>query len=238
MKHSIKSLFFALLLGLRVLIPAIAEPGNELCKVDRYRIYDKTGFSFIWKSVQNGHQRTPIKIYVNSPSTVLGSFSNTNSSKLILMKGNSFWFFEQNSMSSAIRISPRQMLVGEAGAGDITRIVFNRLYRVEEFKKSNNTLEFYLLAIPGQGATYAKINLKTNQDFRPIIARCYTKQGVLLKTIIYSEYKNINGRELLTKFKIINAIDKQISIISLSNFRKEKLPDADFNKDFLPWLNL
>ncbi|MBN2534623.1 MAG: outer membrane lipoprotein-sorting protein [Spirochaetales bacterium] len=217
--------------------------GKEiLTKVDEYRNYLPENFSMDFTEYTDDGKKElyTIRVYVHNTQKVLCSFlsPSRNLGQYYLMLNNYFWFFEKG-MNSPIRISPRQMIMGSASSGDISRIVFSDLYSVTSITDNNEQLVLNLEALPNTGFTYEKMVLTINsKNYKAIKAECYSKTNILLKTINYLEYTFIKEKELLTRFEIINELTQEKSIVHLDNFAARKLPATYFNKDYMKFLNL
>lgn len=132
-------------------------------------------------------------------------------------------------MMSPIRITPREMLFGQASAGDITRIAFAGMYSIEKVKKTDGEYHLELKAIPNVGATYDLIDLLVNAaDGKPIQADCKGSSGTLMKTIVYDGFSSINGKMLLTGFTLKDSKTGDSCTVILDNFSKETYPESSF----------
>jgi len=210
-------------------------------KVDSYRNFSDNGFSFdfVVSEVQgNDTLKSTMRVYVKGTLKALCKYIKPEGmkGKFVLMDRDSFWFF-QLGMNAPTRISPRQMLMGQASSGDITRIIFSRIYSIESFSKTGRQYVLKLRAIPGRGATYEKMVLYVKKsNYQPVLARCYSRTGILLKTIYYTKFDIVQGRKLLTGFNIVNEMNHETSRIKLENFSTKTLPSRQFNKDTMRFL--
>ena len=207
-------------------------------KVDSFRIYSEDGFAFDMNVIDNEDESSLLRIYVNEYDESLCAYQGEDRGTYILLKDNSFWFYDSD-MNSPIRLSERQLLVGQASSGDITRIVFAELYDITNSEETENEYILYLTAKSNEGATYDSIKLYVNKEnLKPIKAECFSRTDIMLKTIYYKEFDKIDGRDLLTGFEIVNELSKESSYVNLSNFNEEKLPSNYFNKNYMRYLRL
>jgi hypothetical protein len=204
-----------------------------LARVDAYREFVDAGFSFDFTVIDGKGARSVMRVYLD------GNNRNNNSiakyleprrynRRIVLTLGNSFYMYD-HGMLAPIRITPREMLFGQAAAGDITRISFSFSYSVEQVELIDEQILLHLKAIPDRGATYDLIDLAVSvAGYRPLRAECKGASGTVMKSIEYTGFKRIDGRDLLTAFTITDSITKNMSVIELGNFRADTLPPSSF----------
>ena len=220
-------------------IPAFAQD-EELVMVDSYRLIEKDGFSFDFTlSEKNGDEASDYTMRVHvkdttGESAVCKYISPVKmKGRIVLVDGKKFWYLDQG-MRSPIRISSRQMLFGQASAGDITRIVFYNFYSISEKTEADDLIVLKLKALPQKGAIYNSIHLYVEPEtYKPVFAECFAKSGQLLKKIKYTDYGVYKGREVLTGMEISSADGNSINQIALLNFSSDKLDNRYFNKAFI-----
>jgi hypothetical protein len=209
-----------------------------LARVDAYREFSETGFSFDFTVTGEKGSRSVMRVYLDSANR-----SNTSIAKYleprrynrraVLALGNSFYIYDQG-MLAPVRITPREMLFGQAAAGDITRISFSFSYAVEQAAREGEQILVHLKALPDRGATYELVDLAVSAaDYRPLRAECKGASGTVMKLIEYTGFERINGRELLTAFTITDSATKNRSVIGLGNFRSDTLPPSSFSVEAL-----
>jgi len=207
------------------------EYARALAKADSYRAYDEAGFSYDFASIgEEGSSLMRVSVRLSGEEAALVRYLEPakRRGRLVLVRGNSFWLLDED-MKSPIRISPRQLLFGQASAGDVSRISFRSMYSVAGLSASGDGVVLHLAAKPGAGATYDLVDLSTDSDYRPIEAACKGHSGALLKTIRYERYQTVDGKELLAEFSIVDAVSGKTERARLSGFDRSMPPDSDFS---------
>ena len=231
-----KSWTFALAaLLLRCLaIPALGaqDARSVLASVDAFRSFGGSGYSYDFATTEEGGVNSLMRVSVRwgEAEAALVKYLEPAKQKgrFVLVRGNAFWLYEAG-MSSAIRISPRQILFGQASAGDVSRISFQSMYELAASEATEAGFRLRLKAKSGAGATYDLVDLITAEDYRPLSAECRGASGKLMKTIIYDGYEMVQGRKLLTSFSIRDEIEGKTTRVHLGNFASGALPDSAFS---------
>jgi outer membrane lipoprotein-sorting protein len=163
--------------------------------------------------------------------------------KLVLLSGGNMWFYDPASKAS-IRISPQQRLTGQASDGDVLTVNLGRDYSakilgeeaVQDADRVARTAWHLDLTASTADAMYARMEYWVEKGtFRPIKARFYSDSGRALKIAYYRRYESQLGAERPTETIIIDAVDVSlVTKIEYSDFRAEDVPDAWFQRDFLP----
>jgi hypothetical protein len=234
---AIKALALAARLAAAVLAavaPAAAqgteEDASALAKADSYRAFSESGFSFDFSSSGvegESLMRVSVKIGAEDAALVRYLEPAKRRGRLVLVRGGSFWLLDKD-MKSPIRISPRQLLFGQASAGDVSRIGFRSMYSVTGRSRSGDDIVLSLAARSGAGATYDLVELRTDSGYRPIEASCRGRSGALIKTIRYLKYERVAGKELLTEFEILDEASGKTERVRLSNFDAATPPESAF----------
>jgi len=207
---------------------------ERLRKADSYRLFQDRGFSFQYTLTDAG-EKSVMTVYLkdSNRSTVLSVYTEPAqlAGRRILVAGNTFWMLDKN-MREPIRISSRQMLFGQASAGDLTRLTFSDNYLIESGSKSDTSIILVLNAKIGAEVSYPKIILELrSDDSRPIKAELYAATGTHMMTIYYQRYGRIDGRVLLIAFKIINERNNAESLVELSRFSSQTVDDRFFTRE-------
>ncbi|MBN2352998.1 MAG: outer membrane lipoprotein-sorting protein [Spirochaetales bacterium] len=205
-----------------------------LSKADSYRLLTDRGFSFTY-TLTDADETSVMRVYLRDGdrSNVLSVYLSPPklSGRRILVQGNAFWMLDKN-MRDPIRISSRQMLFGQAAAGDITRLSFSDGYDVASCKTADGKSIMDLTAKEGAEVSYPKIILVvTTPDCRPVSAELYAASGVLMKTIRYESYGEFDGKTLLAGFKIVNALNRDESAVGLSDYSRDTLAGRFFSRE-------
>ncbi|HHU36866.1 MAG TPA: outer membrane lipoprotein-sorting protein [Treponema sp.] len=203
-----------------------------LKKVDSFRQFSSSGFSFDFAVTENNGTKSLMRVSLSNEnkdtSIVRYMEPKKYRRRIVLTLQNSFFIYDQGMMSP-IRITPREMLFGQASAGDITRIAFAGMYSIENIEKTDAVYHLELKGLPNAGATYDLIDLTVNAtDGKPIQADCKGSSGRLMKTIIYDGFRNIQGKDLLTAFTIKDSSTGETSTVLLDNFSTDTYPDSSF----------
>lgn len=203
-----------------------------LRKADAYREFSKSGFSFDFRVTESNGERSLMRVFLDSAGrdTSLVKYLEPRKyrRRVVLTVKNSFFVYDQGMMSP-IRITPREMLFGQASAGDITRIAFSGMYSIESIAEGEGAYELRLKAMPDKGATYDLIDLTVaSADCKPVRALCRASSGTLMKTITYDGFTAIGGRELLSSFTITDSANGDSCKVVLGNFSDATYPSSSF----------
>jgi hypothetical protein len=167
--------------------------------------------------------------------------------KLVLFHGTDLWFYDPAS-KAAVRISPQQRLLGQASEGDVLTANMARDYRAsllgpetlqDADRVSRNTWHLDMPAATPD-AIYGRIELWLEQDsYRPVKGKFYSDSGRLLKIAYYRKYQDALGAVRPTETILIDAVDASlVTTVGSSDFRFQDLPDAWFQRDYLPRLKV
>lgn len=226
--------FFALA---ALALPAAAQGSEDgdrsvLASLDSFRVYDEAGFSYDLATTgddgQTSKMRVSVRVKGEEAALVRYSEPIKQRGQSVLVRGNAFWLF-QPGMKNALRISPRQIIFGQASAGDISRISFGAMYSIDSRKEIGGAVEYRLKAKAGANATYDLVDLQADSDNKPMKALCRGKSGSLMKTIIYEKYETYNNRLILTEFSIVDEVNKKSERLRMSNFDAKIPPDSEFS---------
>jgi len=163
--------------------------------------------------------------------------------KLMLRNGNEIWFYDP-AASNSIRLSPQQRLLGQSSNGDVMTANFALDYHVrlvgsESIKDANKKTHqaFHLkMSAKNKSVTYAAADYWVDKvNFRPIKAKFYSSSKRLMKIVYYRRFKQNLGGMRPTEVLIIDGIDKKkITRMQLSNYQAITIPEAWFQRSYLP----
>jgi len=167
--------------------------------------------------------------------------------KRVLLDGRSFWFFDPTSQSS-VRISAQQRLVGQAAIGDVLTVNLAADYTAaitgtetidDAARQKRNTWHLELKAA-SDTAAYSRVEYWVEQGtFRPVKGKFYSDSGRLLKIIYYRNFTERLGTVRPAEAVIIDAVDSSLATIAtFSDSRAQDVPDAWFQRDYLPRLKI
>jgi outer membrane lipoprotein-sorting protein len=167
--------------------------------------------------------------------------------KLVLLDGSKMWFYDPASKAS-IRISPQQRLIGQASNGDVVSVNLARDYQasmggsetlLDADRQQRDCWHLDLVAATPE-AIYSRIEYWIEKSSNhPIKGKFYSDSGRLLKIAYYRKYENQLAGYRPTETIIIDAVDANlVTIMSMSDYRFQDVPDAWFQRDFLPHLRV
>lgn len=167
--------------------------------------------------------------------------------KLVLYAGSTLWFYDPAS-KAAVRISPQQRLTGQASNGDVLTINMQRDYRAamvgpealqDADRQSRNTWHLDLTA-SSPDAIYSRIEMWLEQGtHRMVKGKFYSDSGRLLKIAYYRKYIEQLGLQRPSETILIDAVDSSlVTTVGSSDMRPQEIPDAWFQRDYLPRLKI
>ena len=166
--------------------------------------------------------------------------------KMVLFKGTSMWFYDPSSKSS-VRISPQQRLIGLASNGDVVTVTLGRDYTstligtdtLQDADRVSRVSWHLDLRAANKDAVYSRIELWVERGtYRPVKGKYYSDSGRLLKIAYFHKYVEQLGAVRPSETVIIDAIDpNSVTTMTLSGYVAQDIPDAWFQRDFLPRLS-
>jgi outer membrane lipoprotein-sorting protein len=197
----------------------------------------RTVFVLFSKEDGAGHFRNLLQ-YVEPPR---------DAGKRVLLDGRSFWFFDPTSQTS-VRISAQQRLVGQAAIGDVLTVNLAADYTAtltatetidDAARQKRNTWHLDLKAA-NDTAAYSRVEYWVEQGtFRPVKGKFYSDSGRLLKIIYYRNFTERLGAVRPAEAVIIDAVDSTLATIAaFGDSRAQDVPDAWFQRDYLPRLQI
>jgi hypothetical protein len=165
--------------------------------------------------------------------------------KMVLLHGSNMWFYDPASKAS-IRISPQQRLIGQASDGDVVTADLARDYTaklvasesLQDADRKERRCWHLDLAAAEPEAIYSRIEYWIERDTdRPVKGKYYSDSGRLLKIAYFHAYQEQLGSVRPTETIIIDAVDANlVTTMTTSDYRYQEIPDAWFQRDFLPRL--
>jgi hypothetical protein len=141
-----------------------------------------------------------------------------------------------------MKITPLQRLSGSVSFVDIARLNWAADYSIDSFEavkltKDKNEVAYLLhLHAISPDISYRKINLWVDKNNkRPIKADIFLSSEKLYKTILFTKYQTIAGKEINTQIEFTDHFNKERkSVIDFSKLQPEKnLPEDYFIKEKL-----
>ena len=167
--------------------------------------------------------------------------------KLVLFNGTSLWFYDPAS-KAAVRISPQQRLTGQASNGDVLTVNLQKDYKatiigpetLQDADRQARTTWHLDLTAATPDAIYSRMELWLEQGtYRMVKGKFYSDSGRLLKIAYYRRYQEQLGVLRPTETILIDALDSSlVTSVASSDMRLQDIPDAWFQRDFLPRLKI
>ena len=163
--------------------------------------------------------------------------------KLMLRNGNEIWFYDPAAKNS-IRMSAQQRLMGQASTGDVMTSNFALDYRVkligeevikDASRKPHTTYHLHMTANTNEVAyAFADYWVEKGTN-RPVKAKFYSKSKRLMKIAYYTNFQNQLGGMRPTQVLIIDGVDtSKVTKLQMSHFKTIKIPEAWFQRSYLP----
>ncbi|HUJ01976.1 MAG TPA: outer membrane lipoprotein-sorting protein [Usitatibacter sp.] len=202
-----------------------------------------------------GEERSKSAFVLFSKQDASGRFRNLlqyeepprDAGKRVLLDGSSFWFFDPSSQAS-VRISAQQRLVGQAAIGDVLSVNLAVDYSasiagteaIEDSARQKRTCWHLEMKAATDTAVYSRVEYWVEQGtFRPVKGKFYSDSGRLLKIIYYRGFAERLGALRPTEAVILDAVDSSLATIaSFGESRFQDVPDAWFQRDYLPRLQI
>lgn len=203
----------------------------------------------------SGRERSHTAFVLFSKENGAGRFRNLlqyvepprDAGKRVLLDGRSFWFFDPASQTS-VRISAQQRLVGQAAIGDVLTVNLAADYTatitstesIDDAARQKHSTWHLDLKAATDTAAYNRVEYWVEQKtFRPVKGKFYSDSGRLLKIIYYRNFTERLGAVRPAEAVIIDAVDNSLATIaSFGDSRAQDIPDAWFQRDYLPRLQI
>jgi outer membrane lipoprotein-sorting protein len=167
--------------------------------------------------------------------------------KKVLLDGQSLWFFDPASNLS-IRISAQQRLLGQAAIGDVLTVNLAADYapsligaeQIQDAASKPRDCWHLDLKAANDRAVYNRVEYWVEQgSFYPIKGKFYSDSGRLLKILYYRGFSEQLGGVRPTEAVIIDAVDTSLVTTAIfGDYRYQDIPDAWFQRDYLPRLRI
>ena len=163
--------------------------------------------------------------------------------KLVLLKGANLWFYDPASKAS-IRISPQQRLSGQASNGDVLTVNLARDYTsaivgeesLQDADHQSRDCWHLDMKAATPDAMYNRIEYWVERGtYRSVKGKFYADSGRLLKIAYYHKYERQLEGMRPTEAILIDAVNSNLATtIGYSDYRYQEIPDAWFQRDYLP----
>jgi len=248
---------FAFALALAASTSALAQTAQEIVTAtDKVRNASEPFRSTLTLTeFVSGQERAHSTFVLFSRQDAGGRFRNLlqyteparDAGKRVLLDGKSFWFFDPASQAS-VRISAQQRLVGQASIGDVLSVNLGADYAaslagtesIDDAARQKRTCWHLELKAATDTAVYNRVEYWVEQGtFRPVKGKFYSDSGRLLKIIYYRNFIERLGGLRPAEAVIIDAVDTSLATIAVfSDSRFQDVPDAWFQRDYLPRLQV
>jgi outer membrane lipoprotein-sorting protein len=165
--------------------------------------------------------------------------------KIALFDNRNLWFYDPASKAS-VRISPQQRLIGQASIGDVLTVNFVADYAgtllgdetITDAERQQRACWHLDLKAVTDTAIYYRVEYWVEHgSFRPVKAKFYSDSGRLLKILYYRGYREQLGAVRPSEAVIIDAVDSSlVTTIQFGDLRFQDIPEAWFQRDYLPRL--
>jgi outer membrane lipoprotein-sorting protein len=177
----------------------------------------------------------------NENTLVMVTTPESERGQIMLMKGRDLWLFLP-AVSQPVRLSLAQRLTGQVANGDIARANFAGDYeaRVAGVEQVDGAAVAVLeLTALDRSVTYQRVRYWVRQrDAWPLRAEFYSLSNRLLKTCVYSQFREVAGRVRPTRLTLTDALRQdEVSVMDYTDIRARALPDRIFTKEYLKKLD-
>jgi len=243
--NPLKSIFHALIVVmLTTLSSAFAQEmdaASILEKVDAIRS-PSDNFVFTVKlqsQTSSSENESEFEVFVrnSTKSLVLYRQPIKQRGRALLLDGANMWIYIPGT-SRPVRISPQQQLIGAVSNADVARVVFSLDYTADSIEKQRlddlSALKLDLHARQN-GVPYQRIHLwVAEKNLHPLRADFFSLSGKLIRTIKYSGYQSVLGKERPTILQISDAINPTIkATLSYSGFKIQNTPEEYYQPSYL-----
>ena len=160
--------------------------------------------------------------------------------KLLLSKGERLWFYDPRS-ARAVPVSPSQFrshsFVLDLFGGPLSSSYSAELEgegSTTDLARREITADRLKLTLRGRGKTAAVRYWLDKENSRPLKSEMFTSSGKLLRTVYYSEFRNILGEQRPTRIVVVNPVETSVNEVKFSSFSYHDTPDPVFEETQLP----
>ncbi len=234
----------AILLGSAAAVAA--GPQELLSQVDAARYLPDLSFVMQMTSYDNNAQTESNTLWgfvkgAGSENRSLIAFADPASVKgrKMLMDGNIVYLLFPRT-TNPIRLSPLQVLMGQASNGDVVRTGFAQDYDVASLTEADrdgvHCFVFTLTIKPSRkDASYSNVVLWVEKDsLRPAYAE-FSTGDKLLKRAVYKDYAQALGKTIPMTVDIFDGDNPQKhTVMTYLKVGQKHVPDTVFRRDYLP----
>lgn len=191
----------------------------------------QTDSNTLWGFIKGVGARNRSLIAFADPASVKG--------RKMLMDGNVVYLLFPKT-TNPIRLSPLQVLLGQASNGDVVRTGFSEDYDVSSLSETDREgVACYQFALTvkdsRKDASYKKVLLWVEKEsLHPIYAE-FSTGDKLLKQAFYKDYRTALGKDLPFQVDIRDGENPQShTIMVYVKVGQKPVPDTVFRRDYLP----
>ncbi|MEY2497765.1 MAG: hypothetical protein QOD12_1321 [Verrucomicrobiota bacterium] len=161
--------------------------------------------------------------------------------KLLLSKGERLWFYDPRS-ARAVPVSPSQFR-SHSFVLDLFGSPLSSSYSAElegegsttDLARHEITADRLKLTLRGRGRSGATLRYWLDKENnRPLKAEMFSSSGKVLRTVYYSEFRNVLGEQRPTRFVVVNPLETSVNEVKFSSFSYHEMPDPVFEETQLP----
>lgn len=214
---------------------SVSEGRTLLERADAYRA---PGAHFAFDALVRDPEGRSVEMGVRVRDRVNGLVLYTGPAKFagraILYNGKDMWAYVPGTRR-ALRIAPRQRVLGGVSSADVARTVFAEDYEVAAAKSTGEEVELALEATGRKAAYAAAILTVRSADARPLRVSFYaTDGGLKLKTMHFESYEPVLEMLRPMRIRIVDHLDGDTeTVMRYSNMRIEETPKAWFQPSYL-----
>lgn len=240
--------FMALLLGLRFSFAEEKSADRLLAHLDRVRLPSRSFMvDLAMVDYRQGKKEREDTFRLYSRRTP-GGFDLLavcltpagDRNKLLLSKEERLWFYDPRS-ARAVPVAPSQFRThsfvldllgsplstsysaefeGEGSTTDLARheMTANRLKLNSRVRRKTGVVRYWL----------------DRENNRALKSEVFASNGKLLRTVFYSDFRNVLGEQRPTKLVVMNVVENNINEVRFSGFSYHDAPDGVFEEAQLP----
>ena len=214
---------------------AWSEDPLDIVKVMEKKMYpnSKSEMTLNYVSSQGDKEEFRMVCYTKANNQkILVRFSAPASaiSNDLIMLDRSVWQYNASS-DREIRI-PANQSFGDTGFsyGDVLRLNFSDNYTPKVTAEDEKTWTLDLVA-KDRETTYYRVVLVVNKDHSPVSGTCYTRNGAVVKTLAYSNPRDLGSGIKPVTITVTSPLDPNaVNTLTITKERIKDYPDNIFNK--------
>lgn len=198
---------------------AAVEPsaGTIVSKVDTFRMPDEPNLRIGMvleskKAGKDGGASTYTSLLRDGAGTLVQANDGEQRGQKYLSTPNGYWLYAPRT-KRALRLTPLQLLRGQASIGDVSRLSYADDYTAAFAERPRQTVDgvdcwVLLLRARSPQSTYASIVLAVNRATGgPVRAQLNAQSGRLLKTATFGPIADVSGYRIVKATTYIDGVD-------------------------------